>query len=75
MSAFNAFQSQYSALANQMVETVYDAAHALKGTGSGTSAGFWMSKVNQYLQITTVGFDLYNNCSLNYYLAGLGSNL
>lgn len=27
------------------------------------------------MQIVTSGFDLYNNCSLNYYLSGLGNNL
>jgi len=34
-----------------------------------------MSKVTQNLQVVSSAFDLYNNCSLNYYLVGFGANL
>ena len=34
-----------------------------------------MNKVTQNLQIVSSAFDMYNNCSLNYYLVGFGANL
>ena len=34
-----------------------------------------MSKVTQNLKIVSSAFDMYNNCSLNYYLVGFGANL
>jgi len=76
ISAFDAFESQYASLASAVSSIdLFAAARELKGTGSGTEAGFWMSKVTQNLQVVSSAFDLYNNCSLNYYLVGFGANL
>jgi len=76
MSSFDAFQGQYSSLATQVSNIdVFAAARELKGTGTATDAGFWMNKVTQNLQIVSSAFDMYNNCSLNYYLVGFGANL
>ena len=53
----------------------FSSARQAKGLGSGTDIGFKVSQLSQNLQVVSSAFDVYNNCSLNYYLVGLGSNL
>jgi hypothetical protein len=76
MAAFDSFQGMYTALSSQSANIdIFAAAREAKGTGEATDIGFWMSQVSQNLQIVSSAFDMYNNCSLNYYLVGFGSNL
>lgn len=58
-----------------MLETVYTAARAAKGQGDGTHMGYLVSNFAAYQELIVSGFDFYNECSLDYYMVSLGSNI
>lgn len=58
-----------------MTQDIYTAARELKGAGSGTTLGYYVSNFQTYQQVSVTFFDFYNNCSLDYYMVALGSNV
>lgn len=58
-----------------MTEDIYAAARELKGAGSGTKLGYYISNFSTYQQVSVTFFDFYNNCSLDYYMVAVGSNV
>jgi len=75
IQSYTEFWETYSLLDTQMVKETYKAAREAKGAGSGTDYGFFMSNFGSYNELIISGFDFYNECSLDYYAVGLGSNL
>lgn len=70
---FNSFWDSIDSLDLAMVLETYKAARELKGQGSGTDAGFWFNNFSNYQMLVVSGFEMYNECSLDYYMVGVGN--
>ena len=46
----------------------YDSGRAEKGSGEGSTIGFYLSQATQYADMTVELTNLYNECSLDYYM-------
>lgn len=72
---FNLFYTEISDIWGNIDLSLYQAALTAKGAGDGTNIGFVFDQVQGVMDLTTLGFEFYNDCKLDYYLQAFGSNL
>lgn len=53
----------------------YEMMRADKGAQGTSDMGFWMSFYGEYQSTIVAGFNFYNECSLDYYMMAIGSNV
>ena len=58
---------------NLRSSTNYYEGKKLKGDGKGTEAGYIMSKIPEFTDLSTQVMNLSNNCNFNYYYKAIGA--
>lgn len=69
MTTWDSFVVNYNDLSGKVEDDAYYVASlAEKGTGEGTSAGFWVQKIQNYMDITIDFVNVYNSCDVVEYV-------
>lgn len=71
---FETFYESFPELWSNVNLADYRASLAAKGAGNGTRFGFNFDQLMGVQQITTIFFEFYNSCKLDYYVQAIGVN-
>ena len=75
LDTFDGFDNFYKeAVAKSQNRTAYDEAQKEKGTGAGSTIGFYIANGQRYLDVGVYAVNIFNYCQLNYYLVSFGKS-